>query len=504
MSAATALTHLLVRPFLACPVIYLAGRLIVRSRGESEAPNPAWVLALLALLAMAAPLYDAGRVILAGGVVARQWGGLTLRLDSIGFLMAAVALALGIVAVLFSVRYIAAEVGEEKYYALLVALVGATIGLGSAGDLFNLWVWFEAMAIIAFLLVAYYQQQPGALEAGFKYLVQSALGSTLILLGIALVFMQTGKLDLVAIQASAQGRAPLLLAAGALFITGFGVKAALAPLHTWLPDAHSQAPSGISAVLSGVLIEAGLVALLRVLAVVSAASSSWGALLLGFGAVNMLVGNLMALRQVQVKRLLAYSSMSHVGYILLGMGVAIGYGQANGAAGGFFHIITHALMKGLAFLSAGALLYALYLTRNEHKPLLVEDLNGAARRYPWVALALSVAVLGLAGLPPMGGFMSKWQILVAGAQTHSTVILLLVIYAALNSILSLGYYAPLVNRMYRRLPSAAIQAGKPISATMTVPLMLLMAAVVILGFWPTLVSGLTNGAAAALLAAFGH
>ncbi len=504
MNATTAFTALLVLPFVASPVIYLAGRLITRSRGESEAPNPIWVLAFLTLVATAVPLYYAGQTVLAGNSITLQEGVITLRMDGIGLLLAAIVLVIGIMVTLFSVRYVAAEAGEEKFYALLVALTGAMIGLGNAGDLFNLWVWFEGMAIISFLLVAFYRQQLGSLEAGFKYMVQSALGSTLVLLGISLVFMQTGQLDFGAIQAGVRHGAPLLLAAGALFVTGFGVKAALVPLHTWLPDAHSQAPSGISAVLSGVLIEAGLVALLRVLGVVSAASAAWGPLLLGFGALNMLVGNLMALRQVQVKRLLAYSSISHVGYMLLGLGIAISFGQPNGAAGGFFHLITHALMKGLAFLAAGALLYALYLARGEHKPLLVEDLDGTARRYPWVALALSVAVLGLAGLPPMAGFMSKWQILAAGVQTNNTIILLLVIFAALNSILSLGYYAPLVNRMYRKAPSAVVAAGKPIGATMTVPLLLLMAAVVILGFWPSLVSSLTNGAAAALLAAFGH
>ncbi len=504
MNATTSFASLLVLPFLACPVIYLAGRLITRSRGEDEAPNPIWVLALLTFLATAVPLTFAGRTVLADGAITLQSGAISLRMDGISLVLAAVAVALGIVVTLFSAHYMAAEVNEEKFYALLVAVIGTMIGLGCAGDLFNLWVWFEAMAITAFPLVAFYRQESGALEAGVKYLVQSAVGSALVLLGIALVFMQTGSLDLSAIHAGIQGGTPLLLAAGALFIIGFGVKIALVPLHTWLPDAHSQAPSGISAILSGVLIEAGLVALLRALGSVAAASSAWGTLLLGFGAANMLLGNLMALRQTQVKRLLAYSSISHVGYMLLGLGVAIGFGQAGGAAGGFFHLITHALMKGLAFLAAGALLYALHLARGNHEPLMVDDLNGAARRYPWVALALSVAVLGLGGLPPMAGFMSKWQILAAGVQTHNVVVLLLVIYAALNSILSLGYYAPLVNRMYRQSPSALVEVGKPVSATMTLPLVGLAVAIVVLGFWPSLLSQWTNAAALGVMAVFGR
>ncbi|MHB9034454.1 MAG: complex I subunit 5 family protein [Anaerolineae bacterium] len=504
MSAATSLTLLLLLPMGASPLVYLAGRLIVRAKGESDKPNPIWILALIVLLATCVPLYYAGKATLAVGSISVLRGTIPLRMDGISLLLAAVSLVIGIVVILFSVRYMAAEIGGEKFYALVLALVAAMTGLGCAADLFNLWVWFEAMAIIALLLVTFYRDEPGAIEAGIKYLVQSAVGSILILLGIALVFLHTGALDLTAIRASVQGSTPVLLAAGALMVIGFGIKTALVPLHTWLPDAHSQAPSGISALLSGVLIEAALIAMLRALSSIIATSSMWGTLLLAFGAANMLLGNLMALRQTQVKRMLAYSSISHVGYMLLGFGVAVSFGQASGAAGGFFHLITHALMKSLAFLAAGSLLYALHLAKDNHEPLVLDDLNGAARRYPWVALCLSVAVLGLAGLPPMAGFMSKWQILAAGIQTHSTAILVLVVFMVLNSILSLGYYAPLVNRMYRRSISPLVQTGAAIEWTMMLPLILLTVVVLVLGCYPGLLNWLTNAAASGLMTALGH
>ncbi len=166
---------------------------------------------------------------------------------------------------------------------------------------------------------------------------------------------RSGELTLSAIRASAPATSASL-AAGALLTVGFGVKVAIVPLHTWLPDAHGEAPSGISALLSGVVIEAGLVALLRTLMALAGIASSWGTLLMAFGAVNMLAGNLLALRQTQVKRLLAFSSVSHIGYMLLGLGIAFYTGEAAGAQGGFFHLITHGMMKGLAFLAAGALL----------------------------------------------------------------------------------------------------------------------------------------------------
>jgi formate hydrogenlyase subunit 3/multisubunit Na+/H+ antiporter MnhD subunit len=257
--------------------------------------------------------------------------------------------------------------------------------------------------------------------------------------------------------------------------------------------------------LSGVVIETGLIALLRVLIPFSNEPdrmATWGTLLLGFAVVNMLLGNLMALRQTQVKRLLAYSSISHIGYMLVGIGIALVFGQPAGAAGAFFHMITHAAMKGLAFLSAGALLYGIHLSRGEHTPLVLDDLNGAARRYPLAALALSVAVLGLGGLPPLAGFMSKWQIFAAGFQTGNGWIIALVIFAALNSVLSLGYYAPLVNRMYRLEIGESVQAGNGISFWMAAPLVVLVGVVILLGVWPALANGLTLPAAQSLIPGF--
>jgi proton-translocating NADH-quinone oxidoreductase chain N len=484
-------------PLIASPLIYFSGHVHTAKSGWSL-PQ---ATALIALLASWVPFIQTASFLQKSANMSFSLGSISLCFDGISLLLAGVTLALGTLVVLFSGAYLKADVGQEKLYAILVAMMGVMIGLGCACDLFNLWIWFEAMAIASYLLVVFYHQRGLVLEAGIKYLVQSAAGSVLILLGISLVLIETGTLNLDEIR-NYSGHSTAMLAAGALFIIGFGVKAALVPMHTWLPDAYSQAPSGISAMLSGIVTEAGLIAMLRALSALSAVTTIWGPVLMGFGAINMLAGNLLALRQKEVKRLLAYSSLTHIGYMLAGFGIAIYVGQLNGAEGGLFHLLNHGMMKGLAFLAAGSLLYTLHIASGDQGALTVEELSGAAQRYPLVAFAFSLAVLSLGGIPPLAGFMSEWQIVVSGFETSNTVILLLAIFVVLNSVLSLAYYAPLVNAIYRRGQSPTVKMGSQVPASMTIPLVGLSLFVVLVGVWPTLTSWLISPAGTALLSAF--
>jgi proton-translocating NADH-quinone oxidoreductase chain N len=489
---------LIALPLLSSPVIYIIGQIGIRLKRTSLG----YWAGFLALAATWIPFAFSAQDLNLYGSTEFTYGTISLRLDGLSLLLAGLALALGTFVAFYSGPYLARETGQEKYYAMLVAMVGVMIGLGCASDLFNLWIWFEAMAITSYLLVAFYREQPNSLEAGIKYLVQSASGSVLVLIGIGLVLSSTGTLRFDEIQ-SAVSSTPILLVAGALFIIGFGVKTALVPLHTWLPDAHSQAPSGISAMLSGVVIEAGLVAMLRTLSSLESITSLWGPILMAFGVLNMFAGNLLALQQKQVKRMLAYSSLVHVGYMLVGIGITLSLGDAGGAQGGFFHMLTHGLMKGLAFLAAGAFLYSLHIALGNHDPLTIKDLSGAARKYPIAGLALSLAVLSLGGLPPLAGFMSKWQIFVAGFRTENLLIEVLVIVAALNSVFSLAYYAPLVNAIYRLHPSEAVQRGSKSPLIMTIPLVLLSIAVLVIGIYPNILNWLTAPAGSILALAFG-
>jgi proton-translocating NADH-quinone oxidoreductase chain N len=507
---------------LAAPFVYLIGRINILTGTKQIFAR--W----LSLLCIAVAWGAFGRVLIdfygLGGFDTRAstelisqatWrlGLVTMRFDGISLLLAALVLTLTTAILIFSGYYIGRSDGSEKHYALVLLLCGTIVGLGSAGDLFNLWIWFEAMAIASLPLIVFYREDRTSLEAGLKYLIQSSTGSVFILLGIALILFSTGTLDILIVREATKawpgGGTPLWLTAGALFIVGFGIKVALVPLHTWLPDAHAQAPSGISAILSAVVIQAGLIALLRALSSLTGAAATWGIILIGFGVLNMLLGNLLALRQQQVKRLLAFSSISHVGYMVVGLGVALFVGTAAGAQAGFFHLISHGLMKGLAFLAVGTFMFAFqqgFIIREsevDHHRLTIDDLNGAARHYPLIALVFSLALLGLGGLPPMVGFMSKWQIMFAGAQAPDRAFFLILIIIALSSVLSLAYYAPIVNAMYRQKPAELVTRGRSIPLSMTFPLVLLAFAIVILGIFPLLAGWLTIPAASDLLAAFG-
>jgi len=302
MDVNTAFTWLLILPMISSAGIYLVGRLYSRSLKNEKRINPARWLALLALLVTGVFLYFViANVFSTGQTHYQNFGEVWFRFDGISMVLSLLVLVLGILVTIYSFTYMGKESGEEKFYALFVMMIGAINGLGCALDLFNLWVWFEVMTISSIVLVAFYKDQAASLEAGVKYLIQSATGSVMVVIGIALIFLETGTLNIEMLRMSINSSSPFLIIGGALMVIGFGVKIAMVPLHTWLPDAHSQAPSGISAMLSGVVIEVGLIALLRALGGIALSGGRWGYLLIGFGVLNMLVGNLLALRQKDVK-----------------------------------------------------------------------------------------------------------------------------------------------------------------------------------------------------------
>jgi proton-translocating NADH-quinone oxidoreductase chain N len=485
-TAIIAFQSLLIIPIVAFPLIYLIGRVTKRiTQKNGKSYNPSQILSLLVIASLFYPAIIVFRHVQTVSDIYFQIGQITMQMNAAAIFLVMIVVPITFLVVLFSGQYMRGETGEEKYYAFLVYMIGMIIGLSTTTDLFNLWVWFEAFAITPYVLVAFYHDRAEVLEAGVKYLLQSAVGTLFVLAGITILFMNTGTLNLMQLRAMEITAEPEIILCATFFVIGFGVKSALVPLHTWLPDAHSQAPSGISAILSGIVIETALLTMTRILSVVNIAFVSLGSILIASGMLNMIVGNLMALKQNNVKRMLAFSSISHMGYIIFGIGISEISGNPLGLQGSLFHILTHAMMKSLSFMIIGALMMGFEGIKGDaHSPLVKDDLNGLSRRNRGLALFFSIALLSLAGIPPLGGFMSKGVILYAGIETGNPWIIGCVIFAALNSVLSLGYYAPLINRMYRtHVPPSNKRFLAP-NKSMVFVFLVLAIGLVVLGFLP--------------------
>ncbi|MEW5936956.1 MAG: proton-conducting transporter membrane subunit [Candidatus Thermoplasmatota archaeon] len=449
------------------------------------------------VLSAAAQAYLAREVWL-HGTLSYTMGGTILRMDALAIFLALVALALGTTVNIYSIKYMEHDKGLEYYYPLLLLMVAGILGIGLATDLLVLFLFFELMAIPSYALVAFRRQDWRAVEAGMKYVVMSAAGSCIAFFGISLIYLQTGTLGFEEI---ALTDAPLSQAAMVMLIAGFGVKAAIAPLHTWLPDAHSAAPSGISAMLSGIVIGAGFFTLFRTLLLFAGSGMPVGETLIIMALITMTAGNLMAYvqlayRQADLKRILAYSSVAQMGYIVLGVGVGLAYGIEQGFAGGLFHIMTHAFMKGLAFLCAGAIIHQLG-TR------YVGEMRGIGHTMKFTGFAFSLAALSLSGVPPLSGFMSEWMIFSAGIQTYGEIGAWGVAIAAIaliNVLISLGYYLPIIKTFYLGVREKKVLKVRDPPAAMIFAMVLLAALTIVLGVWPELGLKVIKPAVDALMA----
>ncbi len=469
---------------------YLIGR-ISRSRSLTG------FIAFLSLVAAGNGVYQI-RATLAEGFIPRfpegQTGAVTAYMsgDALGVLLATVALGLTALVVIYSTRYMHKyDIG--KFYGLLLIMTAGIIGVGFAGDLFTMFIFFEVMSIASFVLVAFHRDEWEPVEAGIKYLAISTAGSLMALLGIAIVYNLTNSLDMAAIPGllTEYAGSAELLAVAALFVVGFGVKAALVPMHTWLPDAHSAAPSGISAMLSGIVIEAGLITMIK--ALIAVRGFDTGVILGIIALVTMFVGNLIALRQTDVKRMLAYSSVAQMGYIFMGVALALGFPAMagfHGMRGALYHILNHAIMKGGAFLCAGVLLY-LASTRDLRK------LSGIGRKFPLIGWSMLIFLLALAGTPPFNGYFSKLLLCRAGAEVGGWG-LFMMIMLILNSVISLFYYLGAANKILFGAVPEDQKLGKSVPLAMTIPIVVLAALVLLLGVVPQIGLDIVNPAASYL------
>jgi len=361
--------------------------------------------------------------------------GICMVLDNLTVLVLLVINLIGFLVLLYSLDYIKKYTAPSLYYTLFSLLLAGLNGLAVSGDLFNLFVFLEIASISSYALIAF-GTEAEELEASFKYLVLGNVADLLILFAIGVLFGRASTLNMADLARSLQSISltdPVLYAT-ALFIVGFGLKTALVPFHAWLPDAHPAAPAPMSAMLSGVVIKVvGVYALTRVVFNVIGITPLISSVLMVLGIISMAAGVLLAIGQWDFKRLLAYHSISQIGYVVFG----IGLGTPLGVAGGLFHLFNHSLFKSLLFLNSGAVEHATG-TRDLRK------LGGLCRTMPVTSATSLIASLSIAGVPPLCGFWSKLLIIMAAFQaghTAGAVVCILTALVTLASFLKVQKFA---------------------------------------------------------------
>jgi len=415
------------------------------------------------------------------------------EIDALGFFMATLFVFIGLLTSFYSMRYMERDTRLAEYYVLLMLMVAGMVGVVFAGDLLTLFIFWETMCISSYVLVAFRKDRWEPVEAGLKYLIMSASGSVIVLFAMSLLYGIAGSLNFAYLRLAIT-RPPMnawTVMAMALMVIGFGIKAAIAPLHTWLPDAHPAAPSSISAMLSGVVIKAGAYALMRSLLLFFAPELfNWQIVLAIIAVLTMTVGNLMALPQTDLKRLLAFSSIAQMGYIIFGVSLA----TSSGLTGGLFHIMNHSIIKSLLFLCSGAFLYAV-----ESRDL--NQLAGIGKKMKITGAMFTVGCLSIAGIPPLNGFQSELMVLLAGIGVghQGAIWYFLSGLMLLNLLFSVAYYLRLIQTVMIREPTERSLKAKEAPMAMLLPMMLLTALCVVAGVYPDPFISFSSNAAKAVL-----
>lgn len=410
--------------------------------------------------------------------------GACFEIDMLGIYMAFSATLLGLFAVIYSVNYMAHDTRVTEYYTLLSALVVSIVGVSFAGDFFTLFIFWELMGITSYVLVAFRKENWGPIEAGFKYMVMGAVGSTLLLMGIALIYGMAGTVNFAQISTALRGQ-PMslwLYLVFAILVVGFGIKSAIVPMHTWLPDAHPEAPSPISAMLSGILIETALYGFIRVLYLIYE-PGTFTLPIAVLAVVTMCLANVLALLQQDLKRMLAYSSIAQVGYMLVGLSA----GTAFGIQGVLLHVFNHSLMKGLAFFSAGSLIH----NTNSRE---IDNMKGLAKTMPITSLTMFIAMMGLGGVPGTNGFISKFILF---SSAFGVGLWWLGLLGVLNSALSMAYYLRFLKTLISR-PAEAVSGLKEAPSLMLGVTVSMATLVILFGIWPEPLISYASEAARAL------
>ena len=397
--------------------------------------------------------------------------------DGLGlFASAAVLIAAGLAILLALERVTDFTPRAGAYYALLLLATAGMTAMATASDFMTIFVALEIFSLALYILAGFNRRDARSGEAALKYFLLGAFASGFFLYGVALIYAATGTTNLDAITRGILPMSmslpfkPLLPVGMGLLLVGFGFKVALVPFHQWTPDVYQGAPTPVTAFMSVATKTAAFAALIRVLAAAASHDRPWLLALAGLAVLTMTLGNLAALRQTSLKRMLAYSSIAHAGYLLTGL--AAGNGQ--GVQGALFYLISY------TFMNLGAFAVLLAVQRKEENDVSIERLNGLAGRQPALAALMALLMFALTGIPPLAGFFGKLYVFKAAVDAG---LIWLAIVGVINSAIGAYYYLRVTVAMFMAEPVAgAVEAPKPGTAVM-VTVVLTALATLGLGLW---------------------
>ena len=395
---------------------------------------------------------------------------------------------------IYCAEYLNLDRRQHAFYPLLILMICGLAGMLFSANLMVLYLFCELMSICAYALVAFRRRTDIAIEAGFKYLMMGSVASIVILLGITLLFLTYGSINIADLQGSTSWPAQIGVL---MFFAGFCLKSALVPMHTWLPDAHGRAPSSISAILSGILVQGVFYVMLKITLSLGFDQVLLGTILLCLSLLNIVVGNLMGLVQKHTKRLLGYSTIAQMGYIVLCMAVGVRNNFSLALQSGFFIIFAHAVAKSLAFLTKGVFHY--YVDASE-----IKHLQRASSLPLFPSMAFGLSIISLSVLPPFPGFTGKWIALTSFFTSTDRITVLSALIFLAGSLVAFGYYFPLLLILFsnseRQVPDENEKRNhKQISLWMSIPIAALVISILFISVAPQYLMDITMEAAQFLM-----
>lgn len=442
------------------------------------------LVSLVLILALIQPVLLEGQVInywLGNWEPVEGWAiGNSLEVDALSLFFALIVVVAVFVSGVYSFFYMSHDDSLVNYYTLFLMLSGSVLGLVLSGDLFNMFVMIEIMTFTAVALTAFRNHYEGALEGAFKYLVVGSLGSTSVLIGIALIYSQLHTLNLAQIASLLPtASSPVILIAFAFLFVGFGSKAFLFPFHPLAADAHAVAPASISLMISGVLTKCGVYGIIRLCYCLyqNMDQPFVQYFVTGVGVISMFVCVTMAFNQHNFKRLLAFHSISQVGYVI----TVIGLGSALGMSAGLFHAMNHTIFKGLLFLTAGAVQHAT-------GSLDLDELGGLSKKMPGTCALFLIGAASISGLPPFNGFGSKWMIYQAtfqkAGETGNFFFVVVCVAALITSVLTLASFIKVAQSVFFGQLNPKFAHTREVSLGMRIPMWILAALCILPGLFP--------------------